>query len=177
MARLRRLQAIEYLYSLKKEVICLLTIKELQDYLENSNSNFEILTHDTPIVSTQDAAKCFDIEKAAPTFIMDTEQGLVALIVSSKRGKLDFKAIKRELGFSRFTMANEEKTQNTIGYKIGNIPLIGHNLPCVFDDYLLDYDFIFGGSGEELSTLKISPKDVLRLNNVIKHIGLLLSKR
>jgi len=56
------------------------------------------------------------------------------------------------------------------GYKAGSIPLIGHNLPCVFDDCLLDYDYIYGGSGDELHTLKIAPNDVMRLNNIIKHI-------
>jgi len=143
---------------------------ELRDFLENNNSDFEILAHSTPIISTQEAAKYFDIEKAAPTFIMETDQGLVALIVSSNRGKIDFKAIKQNLGFSKLKMADREKVQKMTGYEIGVIPLIGHNLPCVFDDCLLNYDYIYGGSGDELHTLKITPNDVIRLNNVIKHI-------
>ncbi len=146
------------------------SIIELKKFLENNNSDFEILAHEMPIISTQDAAKYFDIDKAAPTFIMETEQGLVAFILSSKRGKIDFKAMKQRLGFVKLKMADSEKVQKMTGYEIGAIPLIGHNLPCVFDDRLLDHDFIYGGSGDKLHTLKIVPGDVIRLNNVIKHI-------
>lgn len=146
------------------------SIIELEAFLKNNNSNFEILKHDNPIVSKQDAAAYFDIEKAAPTFIMDTEQGLVAFIISSKRGKLDLKAIKQDLGFSKLKMADKEKVQKTTGYEIGAIPLVGHNLPCVFDNYLLENDYIYGGSGDTFHTLKIAPHDVCNLNNVIKNI-------
>jgi prolyl-tRNA editing enzyme YbaK/EbsC (Cys-tRNA(Pro) deacylase) len=146
-------------------------LQELRNFLENNNSNFEILAHNTPIISTQDAAKYFDIDKAAPTFIMDTEQGLVAFIISSKRGKVDFKAMKQSLGFSKLKMADRRKVQKMTGYATGTIPLIGHNLPCVFDDCLLDFDYIYGGSGNELHTLKIVPNDVIRLNNIIKQIN------
>ena len=142
----------------------------LRDFLENNNSDFEILAHDTPIISTQDAAKYFDIEKAAPTFIMETDRGVVAFIISSKRGKIDFKAIKQNAGFLKLKMADRENVQKMTGYETGSIPLIGHNLPCVFDDSLLKYDYIYGGSGDALHTLKINPNDVIRLNNVIKHI-------
>ena len=143
------------------------SIVELKSFLQNSNCDFEILAHDTPIVSTQDAAKYFDMEKAAPTFIMDTEQGFVAFILSSKRGRIDFKAMSQDLGFSKLKMADRAKIKEITGYETGAVPLIGHNLPCVFDDYLLENDYIYGGSGDELHTLKIAPRDVIRLNNVI----------
>ena len=143
---------------------------ELRNFLEKNNSNFEILAHDTPIISTQDAGNYFDIGKAAPTLIMETEQGLVAFILSSKRGKIDLKAMKQDLGFSKLKMADRTKIEEITGYETGAVPLVGHNLPCVFDDCLLENEYIYGGSGDELHTLKITPRDVIRLNNVIKHI-------
>jgi len=146
------------------------SIIELENFLKDNNSDFEILAHDTPIISTQDAVKYFDIDKTAPTFVMDTDQGYVAFIVSSKRGKLDLKSMKQKLQFSKLKMADREKVQSEIGYAVGAIPLIGHDLPCVFDDCLFDNEYIYGGSGDELHTLKIAPKDVIRLNNVVKHM-------
>lgn len=146
------------------------SIIELKDFLEDNKSDFEILAHSTPILSTQDAATYFDIEKAAPTFIMETDLGLIAFIISSKRGKIDFRSMKQDLGFSKLKMADKEKVQKITGYEIGVIPLIGHNLPCVFDDSLLNCDYIYGGSGDALHTLKIAPNDVMHLNKVIRHI-------
>ena len=46
-------------------------------------------------------------------------------------------------------------------------PLIGHGLPCIFDEKLLEFDSIFGGTGNEWVTLKISSKDVRRLNHIV----------
>lgn len=143
---------------------------ELNEFLQMHDCCFEILKHTTPVISTQDAATYFDINKAAPTFIMDTEQGLVAFIVSFKRGKIDFKTIKQVLGFAKFKMAAKEKVEEQTGYQTGVIPLIGHHLPCIFDSTLLENDYIYGGSGEELHTLKIAPADVFRLNHIIKTI-------
>ena len=146
----------------------MLTTDKLETFLKDNHCDFSILTHDSPIISTQDAAKYFDIEKAAPTFIMDTEQGLIALIAGSKRGRLDFNEMKQALGFSKLKMADKAAIENATGYKAGSIPLIGHELPCVFDNRLLENDYIYGGFGNEFRTLKITPNDVLRLNNVIK---------
>jgi Cys-tRNA(Pro)/Cys-tRNA(Cys) deacylase len=146
------------------------TLDELQNYLSSNNSDFEILEHDAPIITTQDAAKYFDIEESAPTLILDTEQGLIACIVSSGRGRLDFKAMKIDLGFSKMKLAEKADVLKATGYHAGAIPFIGHNLPCIFDNRLLAFDYIYGGSGNELHTLKIAPKDIIRLSNVIKFI-------
>ena len=148
----------------------MLSIIELEEFLKSNDCDFEILEHDTPIISTQDSAKYFDIGKAAPTFIIDTEQGLIALIISSQYGRIDFKTLKQELGFSKFKMANSEKVKTETGYAVGAIPIIGHNLPCIIDECLFDNDYIYGGTGDELRTLKIAPYDIVRLNNVINCI-------
>ena len=161
------------LYNIRKVHRTMFSITELENYLKDNNSDYEILEHESPILSTQDAAKYFDIKKAAPTFIVDTEQGLVALIISSRRGKIDFKTMRQSLGFSKLKMADKEKVEKEIGYQTGTVPLIGHNLPCIFDNSLLENDYVFGGSGDVRHTLKIVPNDILRLNNVIKHIGVL----
>ena len=147
------------------------SILELDSFLKRNNCVYEIIVHGKPIISTEDAAKYFDISKAAPTYIMDTVQGFNAFIMSAKRGRIDFKAIKQELGLAKLKMAGKEMIKKITGYEIGAIPLIGHDLPCVFDDFLLENDYIYGGTGDEKHTLKIVPDDILRLNNVIKHIG------
>jgi len=149
----------------------LLSINDLEVLLNNNHCDYRLLSHDTPIISTQDAAKYFDINKAAPTFIIDTEKGLISLIISSKQGRIDFKAIKNEFGFSKFRMADKEKVMELTGYQVGTIPLVGHNLPTIFDDWLLEHDYIYGGTGSELHTLMIAPSDIIRINNVVQHIN------
>jgi len=79
--------------------------------------------------------------------------------------------MKRKLGFSKLKMADSGKVLEMTGYETGAIPLIGHDLPCVFDDWLLTFDYIYGGTGDAFHTLKIKPSDIARLNNVVKHIS------
>ena len=144
-----------------------LSIEELEKLLEQTHCDFEIIEHSEPIIQTRDAAKYFDTTKAAPVFVMKTEYGLVALIVSANRGRLDFRKLGHSMGFTVFKMADKDQAETATGYLIGAIPLIGHNLPCLFDSTLLDFDYIYGGTGDELHTLKILPADVIRLNEVI----------
>lgn len=40
-------------------------------------------------------------------------------------------------------MSHREKIEKKHGYKVGWIPLIGHELPCIFDDDLLMYDSVY----------------------------------
>lgn len=148
----------------------MLALEELEHYLLQNDSNFEIIAHQTPIHSTMDAEHYFDIKKAAPTLILQTNLGLIALIASSQRGRLDFGYLKEAFGYTKLKMADKKAVVERTGYSPGAIPLIGHGLPCIFDTSLLSLDYIYGGSGDELHTLKIVPADVIRLNNVISFL-------
>ena len=79
--------------------------------------------------------------------------------------------MKYKLGFSKCKMADKEKVKISTGYEVGSVPLIGHNLPCIIDEHLLGFNYLYGGSGDEHHTLKIAPNDVLRLSNVIMNIN------
>ena len=144
----------------------MLSIRELDDYLKSSGADYEILKHDKPILTTQDANQYFDTDRAAPVLVVQTERGLMILIVSARRGRLDFKELAAKLGFAKMKLADGKKAEKAAGYPAGAMPLIGISLPCIFDTGLLELNYIYGGSGDELHTLKIAPEDVERLNQV-----------
>lgn len=143
------------------------SLQELTAYLKQAGASFELIKQKSPIVSTEDARQYYDIKKAAPTFILESDMGLIACTISANHGKMDFKDMKEKFGFSKLKMADKKEIKKVTGYEIGTIPLVGHNLECIFDDLLLKYDFIYGGTGNELVTLKINPNDVKRLNHLI----------
>jgi len=45
--------------------------------------------------------------------------------------------------------------------------MLGIELPYIVDEKLLEFPFVYGGLGEENTTLKIDPNALLKLNNVI----------
>ncbi len=142
----------------------MLSLTELSDLLSKESADFEIISHDTPILKTEDAAMYFDISKAAPVFIIQTENGLYALIVSSAYRRINLKELGQKLNFSKFKFAGKNVILETTGYETGSIPLVGHNLPTIFDKSLLKFDFVYGGTGDKLHTLKINPYNIVDLN-------------
>lgn len=145
----------------------MLTIRELDDDLKRHGAHYELIRQDEPIISTQDAAKYYDVKYAAPALVVQSDQGLMLLVASARRGRLDLKQIGAEIGFSKLKLADRKKVEAGTGYSVGAIPLIGIELPCIFDDTLLEYEFIYGGSGDAYYTLKIAPEDVKRLNQIV----------
>lgn len=143
---------------------------KLQQFLTNEHADFSIIAHAEPIHTIEDAKKYFNIEKTVPTFIMDTDKGLMAFMVSSKRGRLDLRKMKEKFNFSRLKFADSKKIKEMTGYGVGNIPLIGHNLECILDKEIFKYEYVYGGAGVEGYTLKIAPVDLERLNKVIAYI-------
>ena len=144
----------------------MLTMTELFDYLTEQKADFTILAHPKPSQSLQDAGEYFEPQKSVPTFILDDGVGPIALFSSSGRGRLDLKKIAEKLNVSKLKMADRRNVFKLTGYEAGAISLIGLSLPCIFDERLLTFDYLYGGSGDPLHTLKICPLDVKRLNHV-----------
>jgi Cys-tRNA(Pro)/Cys-tRNA(Cys) deacylase len=142
-------------------------ITELKQLLTDQNADFEILTHDKPIHSKQDALGYFKLEETAPTLILETENGYMALIISGERKKIDFRQLKKLTNCRKLQLANSDMIQETMNLKAGQVPLIGHRLPCIIDKKLFNYPFIYGGTGDLFHTLKIKPDDLVKANQVI----------
>ena len=65
----------------------------LRSMLEQHKADYEILSHNRPLISKDDAARVFDLVKAAPVFILEADGELVALLASAARGRIDLKAL------------------------------------------------------------------------------------
>lgn len=144
-----------------------MTISELIHYLSNKSIDFEILHHEKPIKSRNDALIYFRLEEMAPTLILKTGNGMVALIISGAREKIDFEIIREKLGCSKVALASKEDVFKRLGMKTGEITMVGHGLPCILDRRIFQSKYIFGGTGDAYHTLKINPYDLEKVNEVI----------
>lgn len=142
-------------------------VEDLRKRLLNQNADFEIIQHDIPIKSKKDALGYFKIEETVPTLIIQTEIGFYALIISGERDKIDFDLIKSILGCEKVGMAEKKEIVEKLKLEPGQIPLIGHELPCIIDNWIFKYRFVYGGTGDWYYTLKIKPDDLVKANNVV----------
>ena len=147
-------------------------MENLKAILNESKYDYEIIKHERKIYSAQDGAEYFGIEigQTAPTLILSTDNGLMALIISGSKGKTDFDKLEDELGFIINGLASKKSIEKSLGVSAGAIPLVGHGLPTIIDSKLYKYDFVYGGTGNEDYTLKISPEALVQLNDVIAEI-------
>jgi prolyl-tRNA editing enzyme YbaK/EbsC (Cys-tRNA(Pro) deacylase) len=133
--------------------------------------NYELINHPHPIRTVTDGMKHFQIEagQTAPTLILNADDSIYAMIISGSQKRLDFHAIASVLGCNHVTLAKPKEVEIVTGFIIGNIPMIGHSIPCILDNRLLNYSFVYGGTGNPLVTLKISPQALSQLNNVVAY--------
>lgn len=109
-------------------------IEDLRALLSDQNTDFEIIGHNIPIKSKKDALGYFKIEETVPTLIIQTEIGFYALILSGERDKVDFELIRNLLGCTKIRMADKIEIVERFKVEPGQVPLIGHNLPCIIDN-------------------------------------------
>ena len=144
-----------------------MTILELKQRLQTENVDFEILYHEKPIKSRIDALKYFKLEETAPTLIVKTESGMLALIISGDREKIDMEMIREKLGCNEIKLADKTEILQKLGMKTGEVAMVGHGLPCLIDNRIFQYEYIFGGAGNAHYTLKIKPEHLEKVNQVI----------
>ncbi|MEK8127160.1 YbaK/EbsC family protein [Paenibacillus filicis] len=140
----------------------------LKAILQERGIHYEIIHHEKQIRTAQEGADYLGIElgQTAPTLVLKSEKGYVAMIVSGNRGRLDLEEISSSLGCSQLKIATPKEVQQITGYTVGNVSL-ALSLPCIVDRRLLQYPFVYGGTGEPGSTLKIAPTDLEKLNQVV----------
>lgn len=134
--------------------------------------DYELIHHPHPIRTVSDGMNQFNIEagQTAPTLILKADDQFYALIFSGSQKRLDFSAMAAVLHCNRVTLAKPAEAEKTTGFAVGNIPMVGHSISCILDHRLLNYSFVYGGTGNPLVTLKISPLALSQLNNVVASI-------
>ncbi|MEN7430073.1 YbaK/EbsC family protein [Chromobacterium sp. TRC.1.1.SA] len=128
----------------------------------------EVLEHDKPLRSAREGAALFGIAMAqtAPTLIVEADGDIFACILSGGRDGVDWDRLARLLGRGHARLADRRRVRDITGCDAGAVPLLGLDLPCVMDRLLLAHDFVYGGAGDPLRTLKISPRVLAELNRV-----------
>lgn len=144
-------------------------MENIKDILEKNNFSFEIIYNDIPICTAKEGADYFKINIAqiAPTLIIYTDIGFHVLVVSGERSHVNFKEVKHLLNCKNVRMATKDEVKSITGFSVGNVPMFGILLPYIVDKRLLKFSFVYGGLGEENTTLKVDPNALLKLNKVV----------
>jgi len=143
-------------------------IQKLRILLEKSGIEYELIYHEISLRSAEEGAGYFGISpgQTAPTLILETERGLMGLVISGGQGRIDLQRLGSALCINKVKMASPGKILEETGFHVGSIPLVGLDLPLILDCRIFDFSFIYGGAGVPGWTLKIRPEALRELNRV-----------
>ncbi|WP_270584049.1 aminoacyl-tRNA deacylase [Bacillus smithii] len=144
-------------------------MENLITFLQENEVQFEIMYRENPIRTAQEGAAYFGIEigQTAPTLILKSEKGYFAMIISGGRRRVNLEEVSEILGCNQLKLAKPNEIKQITGYTVGSVPLVGLSMPCILDRNIFRYPFIYGGTGEPTSTLKITPNALEKLNQVV----------
>ncbi|HOI82603.1 MAG TPA: YbaK/EbsC family protein [Synergistales bacterium] len=139
---------------------------QLLDSIIEGGFSFELLKNERRIGSSEEGAAYWKIHigQTAPALILRADNRFLLLVISGAVARVDLKTLASSLGVASLRMATPQEIKGHFGLTPGDVPLIGLVLPSLIDRRLLDYDFIYGGSGDPGYTLKISPQALPFLN-------------
>jgi Cys-tRNA(Pro)/Cys-tRNA(Cys) deacylase len=139
-------------------------IDQLRQTLDVAGIRYNILAHDITVVSADEGAKrgIGSLREMAPTFILKTEKGYLAAIISGE-SRLLYKKIKKQLGLKDVSLATPEQVEQVTGAQIGSVSLVNVGLPTIIDSRLVGMEFVYGGCGVCCHTLQIKVADLIEL--------------
>jgi prolyl-tRNA editing enzyme YbaK/EbsC (Cys-tRNA(Pro) deacylase) len=137
----------------------------LKTRLDELSLSYEIIPH-KPILTVEEGLKELGIEAAdgVSTLIMNADGKFISIIRRDDK-KLSFKKIKKLLGVKDLRFADREKVKELTKCDIGYVSLLNESFQPIFDDSILERQFVYGGTGSPEHDLKIQPNDLVRLTN------------
>ena len=140
-----------------------------ENALQENGYAYQLLPQTRPLRSAEDGAAYFGIAvgQTAPVLLVEAAPSQYYLcLLAGDRGRLDLVKAAALLNAPKLTPVKYKKVYDITGFEPGNMPLFGLNFPCLFDEALLRYPLVYGGSGQENLTLAVDPRALLALHQI-----------
>ncbi len=135
-------------------------------YLENRQIPFRLFQHPGPISSLEQAALEREQrpEQVVRSIVFRAAEGEFLMVLMPGPGQIPWKALRRYLGQSRITMANEAELLEATGYHPGTVNPFGLPRPMrlLIDQGVLDQPEISLGSGKRGLAIILAPGALLQ---------------
>ena len=140
--------------------------EKIKKFLTENSIKAEYIHFDKTVHTVEDAcresgAKPDDFVK---TICMVDSNGetIVALVLGSYRASTS--RVAKALGIERPNVVTPEQAQEKTGYLVGGISPFGYKAIFLIDPKVMEKEFVYVGGGAPSALVKISPKEVQRVN-------------
>ncbi len=137
----------------------------LREILERERAEYELLRNEGLLRSAEEGARAWGIEigRTAPALILSDGESLRVLVACGAGGRVDLPRLAERWGRPGLRLARGSELRR-MGLVPGLIPLVGLPLPHGIDEGLFRHESVYGGTGHPDWTLRIPPRELLRLN-------------
>jgi len=139
---------------------------DLEKYLKEKGIEYQLNIHEeTYSASKASEVLGVDISSIIKSLLFINEKGEGILVIVPGNKKVNQTKLAKQLGYKRLRLARPEEVIEQTGYEAGGIPPVGHikKLECYIDEEVMKKEYVYGGGGAVNATLKIKPKDILKL--------------
>lgn len=144
----------------------MVSFEQVREFADGHPGRARIIEHETAIVDLESGAKVFDVTKAAATYIVESKEGVFA-VVASAAGHLKWRQLGRALGLHQIRLASPELVRERTGYDVGTVgPLFLDDVRMFFDKRLLTHDTVYCGTEDAHHTLAIDPRLIVDSNDI-----------
>lgn len=143
--------------------------EKLKKFLQENKIKGEHLHFEKSVHTVEDACREANAQPDdfVKTICMITNDGKVigALVLGSFRASTE--RVAKALNIERPQVATSEQALEKTGYLVGGTPPFGYDATFLIDTKVMEKDTVYAGGGTPNALVKISPKEVQRINQGI----------
>jgi Cys-tRNA(Pro) deacylase len=140
---------------------------KLKEYLDKNGVEAKFYEFDEHTITVEAAAKRLNItaDKIVKSIVFIDQDGKPLLAIVSGDKRVDEKKLAEASNSQQVRIAKAREVEKFTGYKIGELPPVGHGLRTFVDSKVMSLDKVIGGGGSTHTLIEISPNDIVKLTN------------
>jgi Cys-tRNA(Pro) deacylase len=140
---------------------------ELKEYLEKKEVEAKFYEFHEHTITVDAAVRQLNItaDKIVKSIVFIDQDGKPLLAIVSGDKRVDEKKLAQASNSKQVRIAKAREVEKFTGYKIGELPPVGHSLRTFVDSKVMSFDKVIGGGGSTHTLIEISPNDIVKLTN------------
>jgi prolyl-tRNA editing enzyme YbaK/EbsC (Cys-tRNA(Pro) deacylase) len=141
--------------------------EKLKKFLQDSGIKAEHLSFEQSCHSVEEAAKAANVNKEdiVKNICMVGSHGNIITAIVKGEDRASTKRAAKALNIERPRIATPGEILEKTGYPCGGLPSFGYQAIFLIDPKVMEKEIVYSSGGSENSLLKISPKEMQRVNN------------
>jgi prolyl-tRNA editing enzyme YbaK/EbsC (Cys-tRNA(Pro) deacylase) len=140
-------------------------IEKIQHLLDENKIDYKLSEHEAVTTSVEAARiRGVELKTGAKAMVCKSKNEYLLIVLPANR-RIDWRAVKNELGRKDISLAPTEEAEEVTGCKRGSVPPFGNvlGLETYFDIALLDNEYLNFNPGSLTHSMQMKAEDLVRV--------------